>query len=81
MCNILVPKEVKRLTTKRLNTAKGSLRGDLKKGWDTTISETRVKAYERLQKSLNSTPGDLNCNADYSVEVIQLSDIFIYESR
>ena len=44
----------------------------MKKGYDTTVEQTRVKAYERLKNSLNNTPGDLSCDADYEVEVAEL---------
>lgn len=60
------------MTAKRLSSFKTQLRNNLKKGIDTTVREKRVKAYERLKNSLNNTPGDLNCNANYEVEVAEL---------
>ena len=40
--------------------------------------DLRLKAHERLVATLENTPGDLSCDADYSVEVAQLKDIFKY---
>ena len=71
----LVPKEVKRVVASRLSASKTALKKNIRRGYDITIREKRVKAYERLKKSLNNTPGDLSCDADYEAKVAELADI------
>ena len=61
------------MTAKRLIGAKGYLRRSMNQGKDTSVEDARVKAYERLKHSLDITPGDLECNANYDAEVEYLT--------